>query len=313
MMNNFLNDVLEGLSSEPKKLQSKYLYDEQGGILFQKIMHSEEYYLTDCELEIFKTRCLEIRDIVSGFKDGFDLIELGAGDAFKSSWLIKCFLDNNLDITYYPIDISDHVIELLENKLPSKFPELKLTGLNGEYFQMLEHATQLSDRPKLVLLLGANIGNMTPDEAQNFCTALCSHMKKGDLVLIGFDLIKNPWIIFNAYNDRRGITKEFNLNLLTRINRELNATFDTEQFEHFENYDPETGACKSYLISLQQQSVTINGHTLLFAENECIYMETSHKYSIKEINSLAEKTGFKPVISLYDSKKWFTDVIWERV
>lgn len=313
-MNNFLQDVLQGLTSEPKKLQSKYLYDEHGDMLFQKIMHSDQYYLTDCELEIFKVRCREITDIVSRFKDGFDLIELGAGDAFKSSHLIKCFLDNKLDITYYPIDISDHTVQLLENKLPAKFPGLKLKGLNGEYFQMLKQAMQLSDRPKLVLVLGANIGNMMPAETQKFCIQLRNYMKKNDLALVGFDLIKNPWIIFNAYNDRRGITRDFNLNLLTRINRELDADFNISRFEHFENYDPERGVCKSYLISMEDQLVNIQGgHIISFAENECIFMEISQKYTIPQIGDLAEQTGFKPVTCLFDSKKWFTDVIWECI
>lgn len=312
-MSSFLKDTLQGLASEPKHLQSKYLYDEQGDKLFQQIMHSEQYYLTACELEIFKTKCTEIAAIAGRFTTGFELVELGAGDAFKSVHLIRCFLDNGFDFTYYPIDISGHVIELLENTLPGKFPGLKLHGLTGEYLQMLEEASRLTDRPKLVLLLGANIGNMLPDEAEQFCISLHSHLKTGDLLLAGFDLVKNPWTIFNAYNDRRGITREFNLNLLLRINRELGADFDIGRFEHFENYDPETGACKSYIFSLEEHVVTIQGQQIPFAENECIFVETSQKYTGKQIAALAERTGFRPVTCLYDSKRWFTDVIWECI
>jgi L-histidine Nalpha-methyltransferase len=311
-MNNFLTDVLQGLTESPKQLQSKYLYGGQGDILFQKIMHSDQYYLTDCELEIFKTRNAEILAIVSSFNPGFDLIELGAGDAFKSSHLISSFLNSKLNFNYYPIDISDHVIRLLENKLSQRFPGLHIKGLNGEYFEKLKEAATISGRPKLVLLLGANIGNMSAADAEVFCRELQKHMNPGDLALIGFDLVKNPWIIFNAYNDRRGITKDFNLNLLTRINKELNADFDLDKFEHFENYDPETGACKSYLISLQDQVATVNGQAIHFADNECIFVETSQKYTTKQIIALAEKSGFKAAMCLYDSKKWFADVIWER-
>lgn len=310
-MNQFLTDVLEGLNSKPKQLQAKYLYGGHGDVLFQKIMHSDQYYLTDCELEIFKTRSNEIISLVNRFDSGFDLIELGAGDAFKSSILIKSLLENGLDITYYPIDISAQVIKLLEEKLPKDFPGLQVKGLNGEYFQMLKQAAQISDRPKLVLFLGANIGNMTFSDAELFCVQLQKNMSPGDLCVIGFDLIKNPWIIFNAYNDRRGITKHFNLNLLTRINNELNADFNPDQFEHFENYDPETGACKSYLISLKDQIITIQGNSISFAENECIFVEISQKYSLQQIRALAGKCGFKFLASLFDSKKWFTDVIWE--
>lgn len=310
-MNQFLNDVLEGLSSNPKQLHAKYLYGERGDVLFQKIMHSDQYYLTDCELEIFKTQSNNIANLVKRFDSGFDLIELGAGDAFKSSVLIKSLLDNGLDFTYYPIDISAEVIELLENKLPAKFPDLKVIGLNGDYFEMLKQAAQISRRPKLVLFLGANIGNMTPSDAELFCLQLHKHMHPGDLCLIGFDLIKNPWIIFNAYNDRKGITKDFNLNLLSRINKELDADFNPEQFEHFENYDPETGACKSYLISLTDQVVSLGKNAITFTENECIFVEISQKYNLRQITALAEKCRFKMVDSLFDSKKWFTDVIWK--
>ena len=312
-MSDFLEDVIHGLTSEHKHLQSKYLYGDTGDILFQKIMRSEQYYLTNCELEIFRTKNAEIIELVRRFESGFDLIELGAGDAFKSSVLIKHFLENDLDITYHPIDISENIIQLLEEKLPVKFPDLQVKGLRGDYFQMLAQAARTSDRPRLVLLLGANIGNMTPTDAESFCIQLHKHMKTGDLALIGFDLIKNPWIIFNAYNDRRGITKDFNLNLLNRINKELNADFNPETFDHFENYDPETGACKSYLISLEDQEINIDDTRICFSENEYIFIEISQKYTRAQITGLAEKCGFKPVKNLCDSRKWYTDVIWERL
>ncbi|HEY0669913.1 MAG TPA: L-histidine N(alpha)-methyltransferase [Sphingobacteriaceae bacterium] len=310
-MNSFLTDVIHGLNSTPKQLHSKYLYGDQGDILFQKIMHSDQYYLTDCELEIFKSHGHEIADCVRKFNTGFDLIELGSGDAFKSTHLIRSLLDSDLNFTYYPIDISSQVINLLEKNLPHKLPGLQIKGLNGEYFHMLEKVAKESSRPKLILLLGANIGNMPPSSADHFCLELQKHMSPGDLILIGFDLVKDPWIIFNAYNDRRGITKDFNLNLLARINKELNANIDLDKFEHFENYDPETGACKSYLINLKRQEVNIGDHTICFADNECIFVEISQKYTTDQINAMAERSGFKPLTFLYDSKKWFADVIWQ--
>ncbi|HEY0898819.1 MAG TPA: L-histidine N(alpha)-methyltransferase [Sphingobacteriaceae bacterium] len=312
-MNQFLQDVLTGLNATPKYLHSKYLYDGQGDILFEEIMHSQEYYVTDCEMEIFQTQCERLCEYIKSFFNGFDVIELGAGDGIKSYHLLKCLQTQNTDFTYYPIDISTQMIGHLEETLPEKIPGLKVNGLNGDYFDMLEEATRLSDKPKVVLFLGANIGNMPPPEAEQFCRKLHSLLQKGDLVLMGFDLQKNPWVIFNAYNDHGGITREFNLNLLRRINTELGADFDLDHFEHYENYDPETGACKSYIISLKEQVVHIDKKPIKFKENEYVFTETSQKYRLDETDELAVKTGFKPLDHLFDSKKWFTDVLWEVV
>jgi dimethylhistidine N-methyltransferase len=309
----FKADVLKGLTSNPKYLQSKYFYDKRGDKLFQKIMDAEQYYLTDAEMEIFNTRCKEMLDLVDHFKEAFDLIELGAGDALKSTELLKCLSKAGKDFTYYPIDISENIVRIVEKELPSKVKDLKIKGIPGDYFVALKEAKKLSKYPKLLLFLGGNIGNMPPEEALKFCKELHRHLSPGDLVLIGFDLKKNPWTIFNAYNDKDGITREFNLNLLSRINRELGANIKVNQFDHYESYDPETGACKSYLFSLKDQSFKIDDVEISFEENEYIYMETSHKYTLKEIKDLAAKSGFKPVTNLFDSKNWFTDAVWTVV
>jgi L-histidine Nalpha-methyltransferase len=309
----FKKDVIDGLSASPKYLNSKYFYDRRGDKLFQKIMDTEEYYLTDAELEIFNTRCKEMLEIVDHFDGAFDLIELGAGDALKSTELLKCLTNAKKDFTYYPIDISGNIVQLVERELPKKVKDLKITGITGDYFDGLEEAKKLSGNPKLVLFLGGNIGNMPPEEALVFCKELHSHLSKNDVVLMGFDLKKNPWTIFNAYNDKNGITREFNLNLLQRINRELGANFPVNEFEHYESYDPESGACKSYLFSLTEQKVEIDGIEIHFAENEYIFMETSHKYTVEQINEMASKSGFKLVTHLFDSKSWFTDAVWQRL
>lgn len=308
----FKQDVIIGLCSNPKYLDSKYFYDKQGDKLFQKIMDSEQYYLTDAELEIFNTRCKEMLDVVSDFKQGFDLVELGAGDALKSTELLKCLTKANLDFSYYPIDISDHIIQVIEKELPKKIKGLKIKGITGDYLEALEEANTFSKKPKLVLFLGGNIGNMPPEDALIFCEKLHRYLTKGDKVLMGFDLKKNPWTIFNAYNDKDGITREFNLNLLHRINRELDANINVNQFEHYESYDPKTGACNSYLFSLIEQTITIKGVKIHFKENEYISMEISQKYTVEETQELAKKSGFKPITQFFDSRKWFTDVVWER-
>ncbi|WP_443946343.1 L-histidine N(alpha)-methyltransferase [Pedobacter sp. AW1-32] len=307
----FLEDTLQGLRATPKTMQSKYFYDEKGDQIFQQIMDMEEYYLTNCEMEIMQNQAGHIAEVIAANGDAFDLIELGAGDATKSVHLLKALLEKKVQFTYLPIDISAHVISDLEVTLPKQLPELDIFGLNGDYFDMLEQANLRSNRRKVVLFMGANIGNMTVAEAEVFCEQLRAALSVNDTLIVGFDLKKNPQQILNAYNDQRGITRAFNLNLLQRMNRELEANFELEHFEHYATYDPASGACKSYLISLKQQTVIISGEVLHFAANEYIFMEISQKYDLSDIDALAQKSGFKPARHFFDRRNYFVDAIWE--
>lgn len=310
----FYHDVVQGLSAPQKYLDPKYFYDATGDALFQQIMQCHEYYLTGCEMEILSTQSDQIAQALQKYAGTFDLIELGAGDATKSMHLLQTLLDNGVDYTYFPIDISANVIHQLEKSLPEKLPGLQLHGLNGEYFHMLQQANQHTSRKKVLLFMGANIGNFSITAARSFCQQLRQYLQPGDLLLTGFDLKKHPQVILNAYNDSRGITRAFNFNLLHRINRELQADFDTTKFAHFPTYDPGTGACKSYLISLEEQVVHIGDHlTVSFAENESLYMEISQKYSLEETDQLASFAGFKPVARFFDRKHWFTDCLWKCI
>lgn len=307
----FLEDVVAGLTSEPKRLQSKYFYDAEGDRLFQQIMNCPEYYLTNCEMEIFTRQTNSLAAAMLEGGQPFDLIELGAGDATKSSHLLKNLLNQQADFTYVPIDISGHVISSLNATLPLSLPGLKIKGLNGEYFDMLEKAAKLSDSRKVVLFMGANIGNMPVADATAFCNELRKHLNPGDMVIMGFDLKKDPETILAAYNDSQGITKRFNLNLLTRINRELGADFDAGSFHHYAMYDPETGSCKSYLVSLKDQDVHIPDTELIhFNKNEYVFMEISQKYTPEQVTQFAQKADFKTVNNFFDSKNWFVDTVW---
>lgn len=312
-MNQFLKEVLDDLSRTPKTLNSKYFYDEKGDKLFQEIMDCAEYYPTNCEMEIFRERTKDLAITLKNGFNTFDLVEMGAGDATKSSYLLKELIDLKVDFTYMPIDISSTMINHLEQTLPEKIQGLKVQGLNGEYFEMLEKANQISDRKKVVLMLGGNIGNETPENALAFCRKIRSSLQTGDLVMIGFDLKKNPRIILAAYNDAAGYTRDFNLNLLYRINNELGGDFDIQQFEHYATYDPANGACKSYLVSKIKQEVNISGRTFDFEKDEFIYMEISQKYSVKEAEDMATESGFNTVKHFYDHKKWFVDTVWQCV
>ena len=288
--------MINGLRAENKYLSSKYFYDETGDKLFQQIMACPEYYPTRCEMEILQHQSPKMVELFCEHGRSFDLIELGPGDATKSWHLLKEFQKEKVPFTYYPIDISSNVISGLEARLPVSLPGIRLHGLNGEYMDKMEQVSTFSAARKVVLFMGANIGNMTMPQATFFCRQLYDRMRPGDLLVIGFDLKKHPKIILDAYNDHQGITRAFNLNLLYRINRELGADFNPDQFGHYPVYDPGSGACRSYLISLTAQEVHVGDITITFRENEPLYMEISQKYTLAE--TCADGTaqsGFKPV------------------
>src|SRR3984957_4981761 len=222
----FYHEVINGLRAENKYLSSKYFYDETGDKLFQQIMACPEYYPTRCEMEIFQHQSSKMVELFCEHGRSFDLIELGPGDATKSWHLLKEFQKEKVPFTYYPIDISSNVIRGLEERLPVSLPGIKLHGLNGEYMDKMEQVSTFSAARKVVLFMGANIGNMTMPQATFFCRQLYDRMRPGDLLVIGFDLKKHPKTILDAYNDHQGITRAFNLNLLNRINRELGADFN---------------------------------------------------------------------------------------
>lgn len=307
-------EILQGLKTMPKYLPSKYFYDDAGDRIFQEIMHCEEYYPFACELEIFRRRTTAIAAAITRPCDAFDLIELGPGDCKKSAYLLRYLVKTGARFSYIPIDISSNVINQLQTKLPEQIPGLHISGFNGEYLAMIKAATKASSRRKVVLFLGSNLGNMSPADARVFCRKLRCHLNPGDLVLVGLDLKKYPGLILGAYNDKAGITKRFNLNLLERINRELNANFDIAQFEHFPVYDEASGACKSYLVSRADQEVTLwcNGQKqrIKFARDEEIFMEISQKYRIDQVDHLAWQAFFKPMQHFFDELDWFVDALW---
>src|SRR5476649_2731257 len=172
----FYDDVITGLQLTPKRLNSKYFYDANGDKLFQDLMNCAEYYPTNCELEIFSKQTAEMARAIMADGSTFDLIELGAGDATKSSYLLKHLLEQKADFTYLPIDISDNIISYLNITLPVVLPGLQITGLNGEYFDMLSKANEGSNRRKVVMFLGSNVGNMPIDVATDFCREVRKHL-----------------------------------------------------------------------------------------------------------------------------------------
>ncbi|NNE65910.1 MAG: L-histidine N(alpha)-methyltransferase [Pyrinomonadaceae bacterium] len=309
----FARDVLEGLSATPKRLSSKYFYDDEGSRLFVEIMKLPEYYLTQSELEIFREQAGEIHREFEASSAPFDLLELGAGDGSKTSLLVSRFLDEGAEFRYIPVDISSEALGYLEEKFSEQFPGLEIKPVKGDYFRTLTTLSERSSRRKIVLFLGSNIGNFRDRQAVEFFQHLHDSLNENDLLFIGFDLHKNPKTILNAYDDAQGITSRFNLNLLRRINRELDANFDIYEFLHYASYHPIEKAARSFLISQKQQTVTIGAleRSFEFKQWEPIYMEISQKYDLETIRVMAEQSGFAIQQNFFDSVNFYVNSLWK--
>jgi len=308
----FEDHVKEGLTSSPKYLSSKYIYDEKGDKLFQKIMALPEYYLTQSEYNIIDIYKSELREQFSS-PNGFDLIELGAGDGKKTKVLLRELVENDVDFTYKPIDISQNSIDNLTADLLDIFPDLDVQGEQGTYFKVLEELAQYNKRPKVIIVLGSNIGNLKHPEAIDFLGKLKDVMRKDDFLFMGFDQKKDPLTIQQAYADSQGITQEFNRNLLHRINKEMGSNFPVELFEHWEAYDPETGTAKSYLLTTEPCTVRIGLLDLEvdFKKWETIHTEISQKYDDDIVDWLSTKAGLD-IHSIYeDDRKYFKNYLMQ--
>jgi len=313
-ISNFKKDVDKALSSNPKSISSKYFYDEKGSKLFQDIMSMEEYYLTDAEFEIFDEQGGDIAEQAFGNEQEFDLVELGAGDGLKTKLLIKHLLKCGKKFDYIPIDISESAIVGLIEDLNAEFPNLNVHAEVGEYVEALKVINaQSNNRPKLVLFLGSNLGNFKKDDARVFLSKLKESMRVGDKMLIGIDLQKDPHTIRNAYDDPHGITKQFNLNLLERMNRELGANFNIDLFDHYQSYDPTNGEVRSYIYSKTAQTIHVDAlnKDFHFSAWEMMHTEISRKYALLEIEEIGAEVGFKTSVQFVDSKGYFSDTLWE--
>lgn len=310
--NQFAEDLRRGLNQKPKRLYSKYFYDEIGDKLFQDIMNMEEYYLTKSEFEIISTQKNEILNEIYQHKEPFQLIEFEAGDGLKTKVLLKYFEQLNVDFEYVPIDISEHVLSQLTADLSKELPNLKVNHQVDTYIGALEKLSK--DRRKVILFMGSNVGNFSYNEAIVFLTKISEKLNKGDRLIMGVDLKKHPEKVLAAYNDKNWITRAFNLNLLNRINKEFHSNFDLTKFDHYPTYDPISGETKSYLISQTAQTVFIKDLNMMveLETGEPIFMEISKKYSLKDLEQLAKETGFKINKNLLDCKHYFVDTIWEK-
>ena len=314
-LSQFAEDVLRGLSSTPKQLSSRYFYDDEGSRLFMEIMKLPEYYPTRAEMKIFTERTDAICEAFTLGANGLDIIELGAGDGTKTAVLIDHLLNQDVDFTYQPIDISQEANDALSAKFRDRFPELRIAPHTGDYFKVLDTLKNENGRRKVILFLGSNIGNFLRDNAVAFFRSLRNVMNENDRLFIGFDMQKDPRTIVAAYDDKRGITAAFNLNLLRRINRELEADFDLNKFSHYAQYRPMECAARSFLISREKQTVTIKAlnRSFNFEQWEAIFMEISQKYTHAMIDELSGDGGFEIEREFYNEEDFYIDSLWRPI
>ena len=307
----FALDVLVGLSEVKKSISSKYMYDNEGSRLFNKITELDEYYPTRCEIENLNLHKNKIGDFLEN--ESFNLVEFGPGNGSKTRILIEHFLEKKLNFRYVPIDISSGAMDELVSALKTSFTDLELEGLVSDYFSGIKWLNRRYKRKNLVLFLGSNIGNFSHAKARFFLRNLWNGLNDGDYVMIGFDLKKDIDLLISAYNDSQGVTSEFNMNLLRRINRELGGQFALDSFRHIGTYDVFSGAMESYLVSLKEQDVFIEeiGRSFHFRSWEPIHIEYSYKYLESDIENLAFETGYKLLDQFYDSNRYFIDSLWQ--
>lgn len=313
-MNHLAEHLAQGFSQTPKTLSSKYFYDATGSRLFQQIMALPEYYPTRTELGIFRAQGAAIGRALAagaGASQPLAVVELGAGDGLKTKLLLRELLNQPGELTYVPVDISASAIDELAASLHAELPGLRTEPLAAEYGAALN---TLATRPgaKAVLFLGSNLGNFTPEEQAVFLRELAQPLTPADRLLVGFDLRKDPRRIRAAYDDAQGVTAEFNFNLLRRLNAEAGTDFDLDAWQHFPDYDPSTGAMRSWLVSRRAQTVrvgTLAGQTFEIAAWEAIHTESSYKFTLPQVAGLAAAAGLRVVEVFQDEAGDFADVV----
>ncbi len=304
--------VLQGLSAPQKALSSAWFYDDEGSRIFQRIMALPQYYLTRVEHDLLRERAVELARWIDADDHPLDLIELGSGDGEKTLTLCQTFHDHDVDCIYRPMDVSAHALAELSQRFERHLPRMALEPMLADYF---EHWPAISpQRRQVAMLLGSNLGNFDEGGAVALLQRIRARLREDDVLLLGLDLVKDPHIIQGAYDDAQGVTAEFNLNLLRRLNRELGMNFDLNAFSHFASYCPLQGVVRSFLVSGAEQVVssTVLDREFNFAVGETLYTEQSQKYTAQSIERLARLGGFQEIQVLTDKRHWYALAVWRR-
>src|SRR5450830_1424179 len=297
----FENDVLEGLSTTPKRVPAKYFYDDADSQLFERITEMPEYYPTRCEMRILRDRAADIARLIP---EGAALVEFGSGSNKKARILLRAAPKL---AAYVPVDICGEMLEQEAAELQPDYPQLKILPVMADFCFPFEPPAQAKAAPVRVgFFPGSTIGNFEPHEAVAFLRNAARILGAGATLIIGADLIKPAEVLNAAYNDKAGVTAKFNLNLLVRINRELRGTFKLDTFEHHAFYNRERHRIEMHLASLKRQKVRVAGETIDFRSNETTPTENSYKYSVASLGALARGVGWLPSGVWTDARKCFS-------
>lgn len=303
----FLEEVMEGLSAEEKYLSCKYFYDARGSKLFERICQLDEYYLTRSELAIMQQFAPEMADQIG---PGTMLVEYGSGSSVKTRLLLDALQDL---VAYVPIDISRRHLQESAKELSAVYPQVEVLPVCADFtteFELPVPARGPSHSE--IYFPGSTIGNFQPADAAMLLGHFAQLCGTGGGLLIGIDLKKDVETIEAAYNDRQGVTAEFNLNLLHRCNRELGADFAVDQFRHEATYNEVEGRIEMHLVSQRDQSVRIGNETFEFERGERVCTEYSHKYAIEEFEQIAAGAGFVLAHKWTDAQRNFAVLYFEN-
>ena len=300
----FAEEISSSLNHDSKFISPKFFYDKKGSDLFEKICSLPEYYPTRTEISILRKLQPELSSYID---ENFRLVELGSGTSVKTRLILDVLTKLQDSVDYFPIDISEILTESSEELLKN-YDGLHITGIIDTYEGGLEFLKNFDKKKNLIIFLGSSFGNFSPNDGFEFLKKINSTMKPGDLFLIGLDLIKDKQILESAYDDSQGVTAEFNLNILSRINDELDADFNLKNFSHLAIYNKEKQRIEMYLKSLVNQSVIVSKSDLLLnlEKDELIHTEHSHKYKLSQIHELLDSVGFEIKHTWLDDKKYFS-------
>ncbi len=294
MNDELLRDALDGLKSNQKTLPCKWFYDAEGSRLFEEICELPEYYPTRTELSILQTYSGEIAEHLGA---EVTLIELGSGSSFKTRVLLReCDVSN-----YVPLDISASMLEESAEKLRAEFPEIQVRPIEVDYTKPWE-LREVSHRNRVAFFPGSTVGNFTSEEARDFLQNVANVSGK---LLLGLDLKKPIYVLLAAYNDASGVTAQFNLNLLARLNREVGADFVLDKWQHEAIWNEDASRIEMRLISTRNQRVNLGGEEIQFERGEWITTEYSHKYAAHSLQALLQAAGWCLEKSWTDEKNWF--------
>jgi len=302
-------EILEGLTSEPRYISPKFFYNSSGSKLFERITRLEEYYPTRTEKAILS----RIGDRLELDLKGLNIVELGSGDPSKISLLLQQIqTENHSDLHYFPVDISPSALENSLLQLEKEFPDIKVTAIVADFMHQLDKLPKVRNR--LFCFLGSTIGNFQPVEMSGFLKNLGHAMEAGDHLLLGLDMVKDPRVLHRAYNDSQEVTAAFNKNILNVVNGIIDSGFDSTNFEHLAFYNERERRVEMHLKANRDQKIRINGNqeTLDIKEGDTIHTENSYKFKSEDIESIGRQAGLKPVSVFTDENKWFSLVLYEK-